>query len=114
MEVLFASMPVADLVAALRWYGKLFGRDADIVPNESEAMWCIAGNGWLYVIEDPERAGLTVVTVSVDDLDRLVADLATRGIDSGPIEPVGDVGRRSNSTDPDGNVISWIQVIAAD
>lgn len=114
MEVLFASVPVADLRAARTWYRRLFGRDPDIVPHESEVMWCVAGNGWLYVIEDPERAGLTVVTVSVDDLDRFVAELATRGIASGPIEPVGDAGRKSNSTDPDGNVISWVQATAAD
>jgi hypothetical protein len=57
MEVLFASVPVTDLRAALVWYGELFGRSADIVPNKNEVMWRVAGNGWLYVIEDPERAG---------------------------------------------------------
>ncbi len=110
MEVLFASVPVADLRAALSWYEDLFGRAADIVPNEREVMWCVAGNGWLYVIEDPERAGMTVVTISVDDLDQLVAELANRGISSGPIEAVGDAGLKSNVADADGNLISWIQV----
>jgi hypothetical protein len=110
MEVLFASVPVADLRAARSWYEDLFGRAADIVPNEREIMWCIAGNGWLYVIEDPERAGMTVVTISVDNLDQLVADLANRGIRSGPIEAVGEAGLKSNVTDADGNLISWIQV----
>ena len=56
MEVLFASLPVADLDVALGWYEQLFGRAADIVPNKNEVMWCVAGNGWLYVIEAPERA----------------------------------------------------------
>ncbi len=110
MEVLFASVPVADLPAALSWYADLFGRAADIVPNETEVMWCIAGNGWLYLIEDPERAGMTAVTISVDDLDQLVGDLADRGISSGPIEAVGDAGLKSNLTDADGNLITWIQV----
>ncbi len=110
MEVLFASVPVADLHVALGWYEQLFGRAADIVPNEREVMWCVAGTGWLYVIEDPERAGRTVVTISVSDLDQLVADLASRGIGTGSIEAVGEAGRKSNVTDADGNVISWIQV----
>jgi predicted enzyme related to lactoylglutathione lyase len=110
MEVLFASVPVADLHAAMGWYEQLFGRAADIVPNESEVMWHVAGNGWLYVIQDPERAGRTVVTVSVSDLDRFVADLASRGISAGPIEPVGDAGRKANVVDADGNIISWIEV----
>jgi hypothetical protein len=31
MEVLFASVPVADLHGAMGWYEQLFGRPADIV-----------------------------------------------------------------------------------
>src|SRR5271155_3898515 len=110
MEVLFASMPVANLRVAQGWCEQFFGRAADIVPNENEVMWCIAGNGWLYVIQDPERAGRTVVTISVSDLEQFVADLASRGISAGPIEAVGDAGRKANVVDADGNVISWIQV----
>jgi predicted enzyme related to lactoylglutathione lyase len=110
MQVLLASVPVGDLHTAMGWYGRLFGRAADIVPNKNEVMWCVAGNGWLYVIEDPERAGRTVVTISVSDLDQFVTDLASRGISAGPIEVVGDAGRKANVVDADGNVISWIQV----
>jgi len=73
-------------------------------------MWCVAGNGWLYVIQDPERAGRTVVTISVSNLDKFVADLADRGIRPGLIEAVGDAGRKANLADSDGNVISWIEV----
>jgi predicted enzyme related to lactoylglutathione lyase len=110
MKVLFVGVPVTDLSAAMGWYERLFGRAADIVPNESEVMWCIAENGWLYVIEDLERAGRTVVAISVSDLDGFVADLATRGISAGPIEAVGDAGRKANVVDSDGNVVSLIQV----
>ncbi|HUC38239.1 MAG TPA: VOC family protein [Acidimicrobiales bacterium] len=110
MEVLFASVPVTALQASMGWYQQIFGRPADIVPNKSEVMWCVAGNGWLYVIEDPERAGRTLVTISVTDLDQFVADLASRGISAGPVEAVGDAGRKASVADADGNVISWIQV----
>jgi predicted enzyme related to lactoylglutathione lyase len=113
MEVLFASVPVADLDEVLGWYERLFGRTADIVPNENEVMWRVAGNGWLYVIEDHERAGRTVVTISVSDLDQLVGELASRGIATEPIEAVGDAGRKANLLDPDGNMISWIQVVTS-
>jgi predicted enzyme related to lactoylglutathione lyase len=110
MEVLFACMPVADLHVAIAWYEQLFGRAADIVPNSNEVMWHVAGNGWLYVIQDPERAGRTVVTISVNHLDQFVADLAARRISVGPVEAVGDAGRKANVVDADGNVISLIQV----
>ena len=110
MEVLFANVPVADMQASMGWYEQLFGRAADIIPNVNEVMWCVAGNGWLYVIEDPERAGRTAVTISVTDLDQFVTDLASRGISAGPIAADGDAGRKVNVVDADGNVISWIQV----
>jgi predicted enzyme related to lactoylglutathione lyase len=113
MEVLFASVPVADLHTALPWYAQLFGRAPDIVPNQSEVMWCVAGNGWLYVIEDTERAGRTVVTISVRDLDQFVEDLEDRGIVTGSIETVGGAGPKAAATDSDGNVIAWIEVANA-
>jgi predicted enzyme related to lactoylglutathione lyase len=110
MEVLFASVHVADLHAAMGWYEQLFGRPADIVPNGDEAMWSVTENGWVYVIKDLARAGRTEVTISVSDLDQFVADLASRGIPTGPIDAVGDTGRKAEVVDRDGNVISWIQV----
>jgi glyoxylase I family protein len=110
MQVLFATVPARDLRAAVSWYGQLFGRAADIVPNASEVMWCVVEHGWLCVIEDSERAGLTAVTISVDDLDQFVSCLADRGIKTGPIEAVGTAGRKSNVMDSDGNVISFIEV----
>ena len=54
-----------------------------------------------------------MVTISVTDLEQLVAELSGRGINAGPIEAVGDVGRKANVVDADGNMISWIQVAAA-
>ena len=50
------------------------------------------------------------MTISVSDLDQLVADLASRGIPTGSIDAVGDAGRKAKVVDRDGNVISWIQV----
>jgi len=110
IEVLFASVPVTDLRKMVPWYEQLFGRVADIVPNENEVMWRVTGNGWIYVIEDTKRAGATVVTIAVSDLEQLVTDLADRGISPGPIEVVGNAARKANVVDADGNVISWIQV----
>lgn len=114
LEVLFASVPVSDLPAARVWYERLFGRDADLVPNENEVMWCVTGSGWLYVVRDPERAGRTVVTIAVSDLEQFIADLSGRGIVAGPIQAVGGAGRKANVADADGNVISWIEVAASE
>lgn len=108
MEVLFAGMPVAQ--HAVDWYARFFGRKADIVANDHEVMWRVADTGWLYVLEDADRAGRSVVTISVTDLDVAVRDLVARGVTAGPIENVGDAGRKAKMIDPDGNEVALIQV----
>ena len=97
MEVLFASVPVADLQTALEWYGRVFARPADIVPNEHEVMWRVAGSGWLYVIEDRARAGHTVVAI----LGRRPSPLRRRARQPGPHDRADrDRWRRSVQGDP--------------
>lgn len=101
--------PVAGVWQWIEWgtrSGKLGGW---LWKCSSPVMWRVAGNGWLYVITDPERAGGTVVTISVTDLDQFIAELGDRGISAGPIEAVGNAGRKANVVDADGNVISWIR-----
>ena len=51
------------------------------------------------------RAGSALNTLLVDDLDRFLADLAERDIESGRIETMGNGVRVAVVTDPDGNRI---------
>jgi predicted enzyme related to lactoylglutathione lyase len=110
--VLFAGVPVTDFGAAVGWYARLFGRPADIIVKDDEVMWRFADAAWLYVLSDPERAGHALVALSVPDLDKALADIAGRGITSGPVEFVGDAGRKAVFTDADGNSLAFIEVAA--
>lgn len=110
IDVLFAGVAVDDFEAARRWYRDLFGRDPDVVAHDTEVMWRATGPGWVYVLRDPDRAGHGLTTLAVPRLDQAVAELAARGLDAGPIEPVGDAGRKAILTDPDGNSVSLIEV----
>lgn len=110
IEVLFACVTVTDLDGAVAWYARLFGRPADIVPNDDEVMWRCADSAWLYVLRDEKRAGHAVATLCVADLDRAVADIAARGITGGPVQIIGDAARKVNFADADGNAISFIEV----
>lgn len=110
MEVLFAGVRVRELAPAVDWYRRLFGRDPDIVPNDSEVMWRVADGGWLYVVEEAESAGQCLVTLAVQDLDVTTADLAARGIQMGPIEAVGDAARKASTKDVDGNSLALVEV----
>ncbi len=110
IEVLFAAVSVADFESALEWYTRLFGRPPDIDVHETEVMWRILDGAWLYVVLDRDRAGNSVVTLSVGDLDTTVARIAARGVRTDSFEQVGDAGRKATFRDPDGNVISFAEV----
>src|SRR3954454_19385590 len=98
----FAGIPVADYPAAAAWYERLFGRPADMHPHDREAVWRFTETGWIYVVEDPERAGRALVTLLVDDLAPLVEGLAERGLRSGPIDELPESSRRVAMADPEG------------
>ncbi len=113
-DLLFAGVPTADLESTLTWYDALLGRAADVIVNDDEVMWRICDGGWLYLVQDPSRAGHALVTMAVSDLDQVVGEVAGRGLARPMIETVGEAGRNAPFTDPDGNTIAFIQVAAAD
>jgi catechol 2,3-dioxygenase-like lactoylglutathione lyase family enzyme len=110
VEVLFAAVSVADFDGAVDWYTRLFGRPPDIDVHDTEVMWRILDGAWLYVVLDRDRAGKSVVTLSVGDLDTTAARIAARGVRTASFEQVGDAGRKATFRDPDGNVISFAEV----
>ncbi|HEY2215320.1 MAG TPA: hypothetical protein VGH31_09710 [Acidimicrobiales bacterium] len=110
IEILFSGVPVSNFDAAVDWYSTLFGRDCDVVVTDSEVMWRLADSAWLYVIEDAERAGHTLVSLCVSDLDQTLDDLKLRGVESGPVVAVGDAGRKATIQDADGNSMIFIEV----
>ncbi len=110
VDVLFAGVAVADFDAAVAWYTRLLGRPTDIIVTDNEVMWRFADAAWLYVVGDRERAGHALVTLSVADLDKTIAEIAARGITGGPAEYVGDAGRKASFTDTDGNSLAFIEV----
>jgi predicted enzyme related to lactoylglutathione lyase len=110
VAVLFAGVTVADLDVALAWYADLFGRVPDMPVDESESMWRCSDSAWLYVVRDTERAGSSIVTICVPDLDAAMDEIAARGISRVPVEQVTADARKAAYTDPDGNRVALIEV----
>jgi len=48
----------------------------------------------------------------VHDLDATLADIAGHGITTGAIEAIPGAGRKSVVTDPDGNALSVVEILA--
>ncbi len=104
---LFAGIPVTDYAAALPWYERFFGREPSFLPNDIEAVWEVAEHRYLYIVQQPERAGNALVFSFVDDLDDRVAGIAGRGIEPARRETVGDGVAKVTYRDAEGNEISF-------
>jgi catechol 2,3-dioxygenase-like lactoylglutathione lyase family enzyme len=54
---IFAGIAVRDYKSAVDWYRRLLGADPTFYPNDVEAVWQRAEDRYVYIIEDPDRAG---------------------------------------------------------
>jgi hypothetical protein len=77
---LYAGLRVRDFQAARPWYEQLLS-EPTFLPNATEAVWTLAQDRSVYVVEHADGAGHSVVTVFVDDLDANVAAIAARGLE---------------------------------
>ena len=103
---LFAGVRVRDFRAARAWYERLLGEPA-FFPHATEAVWTPAENRSIYIVEHPEGAGSSVVTVFVDDLDAQVAAIAARGLEPDEWETYSGGVRKVLYYDPDGNEVGF-------
>ena len=83
---LFAGIAVRDYDIAVEWYKRLLGAEPAFYPNEVEAVWQLAEDRYLYVIQDPDRAGGAVGMIWVDDPVAEVARISGRGLEPVDIE----------------------------
>ena len=103
---LFAGLRVRDYPAARRWYDRLLG-EPTFLPHDTEAVWTLADERSVYVVEHPGGAGSCVVLVFVDDLDDRVAAIAARGIEPSGREEYANGVRKVTYRDPDGNEVAF-------
>src|SRR5215467_5122724 len=103
---LFVGIPVTDYAAALPWYEQFFGERPSFLPNDTEAVWEVAEHRYIYIVQDPQRAGNALVLSFVDDLDDRVAKIARRGIEPARRGAYDSGATKVTYRDADGNEIS--------
>jgi catechol 2,3-dioxygenase-like lactoylglutathione lyase family enzyme len=103
---LFAGIRVREFAAARSWYERLLG-DPSFFPHATEAVWTLANDRSVYIVEDADRAGGAVITVFVDDLDAVVAEIASRGLEPAERETYSNGARKAIYRDDDGNEIGF-------
>src|SRR5205809_2159669 len=77
---LFAGLRVRDFEAARPWYERLLG-EPTFFPHATEAVWTLAEDRSVFVVEHADGAGNSVVTIFLDDLDAHLAAIAARGLE---------------------------------
>ena len=103
---LFAGIPVTDYAMALPWYERFFGGLPSFLPNDTEAVWEVAENRYVYIVQDPRRAGNALVLSFIDDLEERVAEIARQGIEPVKREMYDGGVTKVTYRDADGNEIS--------
>ena len=108
MEInLFAGIPVRDYDEAVAWYERLLGSQPSFLPHGTEAVWELAEHRFVFVVQQPERAGNAIHTLFLDDLDSMVAAIAGRGIEPARQETYSSGVRKVTYRDADGNEIGF-------
>jgi hypothetical protein len=83
---IFAGIPVKDFRIAVEWYKRLLGAEPTFYPNDIEAVWQLAEDRYVYIIQDANRAGGAVSMIWVDDPISEVARIAERGLEPVSVE----------------------------
>jgi catechol 2,3-dioxygenase-like lactoylglutathione lyase family enzyme len=103
---LFAGLRVRDFQASRSWYERLLG-EPTFFPHDTEAVWTLADERSLYVVEHADGAGGSVVTIFVDDLDACLAAIAARGLEPDDRQTYSNGARKAVYRDSDGNEVGF-------
>lgn len=103
---LFAGLRVRRFEAVRSWYERLLG-EPTFFPHATEAVWTLAEDRSVYVVEHPDGAGNCVVTIFVEDLDAHVDTIAARGLDPDERLTLSNGVRKALYRDPDGNELGF-------
>lgn len=103
---LFAGLRVRDFQAARPWYERLLG-EPTFHPHATEAVWTLAEDRSVYIVEHADGAGNGVATIFVDDLDAYVAAIAARGLEPDERLTYSNGVRKTLYRDPDGNELGF-------
>ena len=103
---LFAGLRVRDFETARPWYERIFG-EPTFLPHATEAVWTLAEDRSVYIVEHADGAGNSVVTIMVEDLDAQLAAIAGRGLEPDERVTYSNGVRKALYRDPDGNEVGF-------
>jgi hypothetical protein len=112
-----ATVAASDFAASSAWYARLFGRAPDHSPNASCVEWQIARCTRIQVLPRHDAAlpskplGRASVGIIVPDLDEVLVELQRRQFEVAP-QAATHFLRFAPVSDPDGNLVTFVESIA--
>lgn len=97
-----AQSTVTDLMRAVGWYSKLFGRQPDARPMDGLVEWHLGDTYGVQVWSEPDRAGNSTMVLDESDFDGLIRRLDDAGLSHDRPQDV-TASRILVLVDPDGN-----------
>lgn len=104
---LFAGFPVSDFAVARPWYQRQIGGPPTFLAHDTEAVWEVAPNRYVYVVEAPRRAGRARSTIFLSELEPFLELARSRGLESHAVEHLPNGVRKATFRDPDGNELAF-------
>jgi predicted enzyme related to lactoylglutathione lyase len=104
-------VPVPDVEAGRDWYGRLFGREPDLVSAPGVYEWRAFAGAWVQVVAGRPAAGDTgtVLRLGVNDLATTVERFIELGGKLGARTEIPDVIVIQELRDPFGNRLSFYE-----
>ncbi|MEP7073512.1 MAG: hypothetical protein ABI727_04950 [Nitrosospira sp.] len=108
IDYLYAAMVVTDIEASEAFYSKLLSREPDDRPMDTLVQWRGFSNAGIQLFKDAAKAGNSVMTIVVSDIEETKLSLKNQGIVLGEIQQ-GVFGKIGQLSDRDGNGITFTE-----
>lgn len=111
VDTVFVSINARDFEAQSRWWSQLLDRRWDREPMPSCHEWDIAGCVFLQVLDNPQDAGNTVVSLRIESLDAELSRLRDAGVEIADAQSVDGFAtlRFVEFRDPEGNRVGLLE-----
>lgn len=104
-----AGLATSDMDSGIAWLSLVLGQEPSARPMEILADWYLRPAGTIQLVLDPQRAGGSIVTLQVDDIDAVRSRLVDAGLAFDYDTTTSARVSFGTLQDPDGNSVTIIE-----
>ena len=108
IDYFYAAIVVTYIDASEDFYAKIIGRQPDDRPMDTLVKWRGFSNAGIQLFKDSAKAGNSMMSIVVSDVEKTGLSLKKQGIEFGKVQK-GDFGKIAQLSDPDDNLITFAE-----